>query len=127
MSKQQASRPLSPHLQVYKPQITSVSSILHRITGLLLSAFSLLWVSWLLAVYSSATTYDSFRQLLQSWPGKLLLLLAGWALFYHLMTGIRHMIWDSVHMLELDSAKRSGWVIVIGSLLLTGLAAGIWL
>jgi len=118
---------MSPHLQVYKPQITSVSSILHRITGLLLSGFSLLWVAWLLAVHGSESGYDQFQHALHSWPGKLLLLLAGWALFYHLLTGIRHMIWDSVHMLELNTAKRSGWFIIITSLVLTLLAAGVWL
>lgn len=126
MSKQQHNRPISPHIQVYKPQITSVSSILHRITGMLLSGFTLLWVSWLLALQGSAADYARLQHVLQSWPGKLLLLLAGWALFYHLMSGIRHMIWDSVNMLDLHSAKRSGWVIVIGSLLLTLLALGVW-
>ena len=127
MTKQQARRPLSPHLQVYRPQITSVSSILHRITGLLLSGFSLLWVIWLLALHDSETAYVQLQQLLQSWPGKILLVLAGWALFYHLLTGIRHMIWDSVHMLELDAAKRSGWIVIGLSLLMTLIAIGVWL
>ncbi|MDA3933466.1 MAG: succinate dehydrogenase, cytochrome b556 subunit [Gammaproteobacteria bacterium] len=120
-------RPLSPHLQVYKPQITSIGSILHRISGILLSVFSLIWVYWLLALHHSADAYLQFQQLLQSWPGKLITLVAAWALFYHMMTGIRHMIWDSVHMLELDVAKRSGWVIVSLSLVFTLLAAGVWL
>ena len=127
MSKQQATRPLSPHLQVYKPSIITVSSVLHRITGLLLSGFSLLWVFWLLAIQGSDSNYQRFQSFAQSWPGKLLLLLAGWALFYHLLTGIRHTIWDSVKMFELDQIKRSGWVVVSTSLLMTLLAAGVWL
>jgi len=127
MSKQQANRPLSPHLQIYQPSIITVSSVLHRITGLLLSGFSLLWVFWLLAIQGSVGDYQRFQSIAQSWPGKLLLLLAGWALFYHLLTGIRHTIWDSVNMFELDQVKRSGWVVVSLSLLMTLLAAGVWL
>jgi len=127
MSKQQATRPLSPHLQIYQPSIITVSSVLHRITGLLLSGFSLLWVFWLLAIQGSVGDYQRFQSIAQSWPGKLLLLLAGWALFYHLLTGIRHTIWDSVNMFELDQVKRSGWVVVSLSLLMTLLAAGVWL
>ena len=88
-------RPLSPHLQVYKPQITTVLSILHRITGVALAAGSLLMVAWLVSAASSPEAYDGMRGFTVSWLGRLLMF--GWtvALLYHLCNGLRHLAWDA--------------------------------
>ena len=90
-------RPLSPHLQVYRPELTSVLSIVHRITGVALSVGLLLLVCWLLAVASGAAFYDAVQAFNAHWFGRILLF--GWtfALFYHLCNGIRHLVWDTGH------------------------------
>lgn len=121
-----SARPLSPHLQVYKPQLTSVLSILHRITGLLLSAFAFGWIIWLVCLNRGPDALQTFSGLLGSLPGMLLGILATWALFYHLLNGIRHLVWDTGRWLELDSARRAGWAVVIVSLVLTAAAWGYW-
>lgn len=123
----QTNRPLSPHLQVYKPQITSMSSILHRITGLLLSAFSVAWVIWLIALNRGPESLQHFNNIVQSIPGSIISIAAVWALFYHLANGIRHLIWDTGALLEIQSARRAGWVVIITSLLFTGVAIGVWI
>ena len=88
-------RPLSPHLQIYKPQITSALSILHRITGVALAAGSLLMVCWLVSAASSPEAYYGVRDFTVSWLGRLLMF--GWtvALIYHLCNGLRHLAWDA--------------------------------
>ena len=88
-------RPLSPHLQVYRPQITSTLSILNRITGVALSAGTLLMTAWLVSAASSPDAFSAMQAFTSSWLGRLLLL--GWtvALFYHLFNGIRHLAWDA--------------------------------
>jgi succinate dehydrogenase / fumarate reductase cytochrome b subunit len=112
-------RPLSPHLQIYRPQITSVLSILHRITGVLLALGTLLLVTWLLAAASGPSAFETARGLIGSWLGRLVLL--GWtfSLFYHLCNGIRHLCWDAGFGLELKTVSRTGWVVVMASTLLT--------
>ncbi len=124
---QPTARPLSPHLQVYKPQITSVLSILHRMTGILLAAFAVGWVAWLIALNRGEDTLAAMQSLLSSIPGVVLAVLATWTLFYHLLNGVRHLVWDSGRGLELGTARLSGWMVVIFSLLLTALAWGVWL
>src|ERR1700741_74027 len=91
-------RPLSPHLQIYRPQLTSVLSILHRATGIALGVGTLLLVYWLIAVAAGAgarAAYDVAQRLIGSWFGRLLLF--GWTLafFYHLANGVRHLAWDA--------------------------------
>lgn len=112
-------RPLSPHLQVYRPQLTSVLSISHRITGVLLSLGMALAVLWTLAVASGPGAYQSLMQFLASVPGLVLLVVWTFALFFHLLNGIRHLIWDAGWLLDLRGAYASGWVVVIVSLILT--------
>ena len=87
-----AERLLSPHLQIYRWQLTSVMSILHRATGLALSAGGVLLVWWLVAAAGGPEAYEGVRDFLGSWLGIVLLL--GWsaALFYHLCNGIRHLV-----------------------------------
>jgi succinate dehydrogenase cytochrome b subunit len=114
-----ADRPLSPHLQIYRWQLTSVLSILHRATGVALSAGTILLVWWLVAAASGPEAYEGVQEFLGSWVG--LLLLFGWtvSLFYHLCNGIRHLVWDTGHALDLGSTYLGGWVVVGATAALT--------
>ncbi len=118
-------RPLSPHLQVYRPQLTSVMSILHRITGVALAAGLLLLVCWLLAIASGAAFYDAVQAFNAHWIGRILLFGWSFALFYHLCNGIRHLAWDVGRGYELEDAYRSGWLVAAASVVLT-ILAWIW-
>jgi succinate dehydrogenase / fumarate reductase cytochrome b subunit len=115
-------RPLSPHLQIYRWQLTSVLSILHRASGIALGAGAILIVWWLGAASDGPEAYTAFQSFIGSWFG--LLLLFGWsvALFYHLCNGIRHLWWDSGRGLELKSVYISGWTVVVATLGLTAIA-----
>ncbi len=112
-------RPLSPHLQVYRPQLTSVLSITHRMTGVALTVGTLLLIYWLVAIASGEAAYDTAQGLIGSVLGRLLLF--GWsvALFYHLCNGIRHLSWDAGFLLELPALYRSGWAMLVAALALT--------
>ena len=114
-----ADRPLSPHLQVYRPQLTSMLSILHRLTGVALAAGAPLLVYWLVAVASGPEAFDTARALFGSVPGRLLLF--GWtfAFFYHLCNGVRHLFWDAGFGFSLPVAYGSGWLVVVASVALT--------
>jgi succinate dehydrogenase / fumarate reductase cytochrome b subunit len=115
-------RPLSPHLQVYRPQLTSTLSIFHRITGVFLTLGTLLLTWWLVAAASGAEAFAAAQWFIGSWIGYLLLL--GWsvALFYHLCNGIRHLFWDAGYGFELVNVYRSGWAVLIGTAVLTVVA-----
>jgi len=117
-----AERPLSPHLQIYKPQLTSVLSILHRGTGLALAFGTLFLVWWLVAAATSDAAFANAQWFFGSWLG--LLMLLGWTFcfFYHLSNGIRHLVWDAGYGFELPNAYRSGWTVVGASLVLTLIA-----
>ncbi len=112
-------RPLSPHLQVYRPQLTSVLSILHRATGIGLAAGTLLLVWWLIASATGPTAFDLVQSFIGSLLGRLLLLAWSFALFYHLCNGIRHLVWDTGRGFELKTAYASGWLVVISAAVLT--------
>ena len=114
-----ADRPISPHLQVYRWQLTSVLSILHRAAGIVLSAGAILLVWWLVAAASGPDAYEGVANFLGSWIG--LLLLFGWtaALFYHLCNGIRHLVWDTGQALDLKSTYLGGWLVLGGTAVLT--------
>ena len=115
-------RPLSPHLQVYRWQLTSVMSILHRLSGVALSAGAILLVWWLVAAAEGPRAYAGVQGFLGSWIG--LLLLFGWsaALFYHLCNGLRHLWWDSGRGFDLPSVYGSGWTVAIAAGALTVIA-----
>lgn len=117
-------RPLSPHLQVYRPQWTSVLSILHRISGVLLSIGTVLMVIWLVALAQGESAYRSMLDFMSS--PVVMIALVGWtlALFYHLLNGIRHLLWDTGAMLDLKPAQVSGWSVVVLSLVLTAIVWG---
>ena len=118
----QDDRPLSPHLQVYRPQFTSVLSILHRITGVALGLGAVALVAWLAALASGPECFAVARTIAQSWLGCLVLLGFTWALFYHLCNGIRHLFWDIGMGFELETARLSGYGVVVASIVLTALA-----
>lgn len=115
-------RPLSPHLQVYRWQLTSVLSVLHRATGVALAAGAVLLVWWLVAAAAGPGAYGAVEAFLRSWIG--LLLLFGWtlSLFYHLCNGIRHLAWDSGWGFDLQTTYRTGWTVLAAAATLTVLA-----
>lgn len=121
-SAAKAKRPLSPHLQIYKPQFTSVLSISHRLAGIALAAGTVLLAVWIVAVAAGPEAYAAFTGFLDSWFGRLLLL--GWsvALFYHLLNGIRHLFWDAGYGFDLVIAEKSGYAVLFGTACLTVLA-----
>ena len=87
-------RPLSPHLQIYKPLLTMVMSIVHRITGAALFFGTLLLVWWLIAAASGPNAYASVQWFMETWFGRLILFGFTWALLHHMLGGIRHFFWD---------------------------------
>jgi succinate dehydrogenase / fumarate reductase cytochrome b subunit len=113
------SRPLSPHLQVYRPQLTSMLSILHRATGIALSVGALYLVIWVICAASGPGAYAAFQDFNVSILGRIVL--GGWlfSAFYHLFNGIRHLFWDAGYGFELKDAYRSGWIVVVATLIVT--------
>lgn len=112
-------RPLSPHLSIYRPQLTSITSILTRITGNALLVAALLIVWWFLAAATSAEYFAVANAVVTSWFGDLVMFLSLWALWYHTLAGVRHLIWDNAMMLEIETAEKLGWSIIGGSVVLT--------
>ena len=112
-------RPLSPNIQIYRPQLTSVLSILNRITGNILSICAVVLVIWLVAAATGPRTYGAMQGAIASWLGQVVLFGATFAFFLHLCGGIRHLVWDTVHGFELQSIYASGWSVVAGSVVLT--------
>ncbi len=115
----QVERPLSPHLQVYRPQITSISSILTRITGNALIVGVILAVWWLLAAATSPEYFAVADAVATSWFGDLVFTASALAVWYHFLAGLRHLYWDSGHGLDVPTAELLGWVCIIGSVVLT--------
>lgn len=115
-------RPLSPHLQIYRWQWTMAYSILHRATGVALAVGALFLACWLIALAGSAEDFNTVQAFTTSIIGQVMLLGWTWSLFYHLMNGIRHLVWDSGRWLDLKSAELSGHVSVAGSVILTVVA-----
>lgn len=113
------SRPLSPHLQVYRLPLPALMSISHRATGVLLAAGSLVLVYWLAAVASGPDAFAEAQALLGSLPGRALLLLLTFSLFYHLGNGIRHLFWDAGAGFELRTAHASGVAVIVAAVVLT--------
>ena len=112
-------RPLSPHLTIYRPQVTSISSIFIRITGNALVFSTLLLVAWFLAAAIGPKTFNAMHFIINSWFGKIMMILSLWALWYHSLGGIRHLVWDTGRGLELKTAEIMGWAMILGSFLLT--------
>lgn len=116
-------RPLSPHLQIYRWQLTMVMSILHRVSGVILTvgAFGLAW--WLLALAEGGERYARAATCIASPLGMLLLFGFSLALVYHLLNGLRHLLWDIGWGFEISETYRSGWVVAV---LTVAFTAAIW-
>ena len=122
-------RPLSPHISIYRPQINSITSIINRITGVALTLAAVLIVWWLLAAATSSEYFTFVDGLLTSWLGLLIMFGSLWALWFHFLGGIRHLVMDFGKGYELKSVDFWGWAIVVLSFVLTAasimcLAAG---
>lgn len=118
MSRQ---RPLSPHLQIYKPQLTSILSILHRATGVTLSMGSVILVSWIIVLTLGEETYVIYTKIINHWFSHLVLMGFTFGVFYHLSNGIRHLFWDAGYGYGLREAYISGSLVIFSSLILTGM------
>lgn len=112
-------RPLSPHLQVYRPQLTSILSIVHRLTGIALAVGTLLLAYWLISAAAGPEAFDSAQWFMGSILGQLLLIGWSFALFYHLANGVRHLFWDAGYGFDLETTYRSGQVVVVAAGALT--------
>lgn len=117
-------RPLSPHLQIYRPQLTSTLSILHRITGFFLTLGATALVLWLLSIAYGPEWFLFFRTLCDHIVGRLFLAGISFSYFFHLFNGIRHLIWDSGHGYALPAVYRGGYMVLILTVIATVL---IWL
>tara|TARA_R110002167_G_scaffold362650_1_gene582073 strand:- start:70277 stop:70660 length:384 start_codon:yes stop_codon:yes gene_type:complete len=112
-------RPLSPHLTIYRPQLVSMTSIFVRLTGnaLLVAALMIVW--WFVALATGPDAFATADGFMRSWFGDLVLFLSTWAIWYHMFGGIRHLIWDSGRMLDVDKSEAAGLVMIIASVLMT--------
>ena len=120
-------RPLSPHIQVYKPQLTSVLSILHRLTGIFLASGAAMLCFWLVTAAAGPKYYIWSQWFLSSWLGYALLATWSYCLFYHLCNGIRHLFWDIGLGFNLRTTYASGIAVIIGSIGLTAVSWGLGL
>lgn len=117
-----SNRPLSPHLQIYRPQMTSVLSILHRITGVGLGLGAILLVYWVVSTAAGPDRFAAAQALMGSWFGTLILFGFSVALFFHLANGVRHLFWDAGYGFELRSAYASGMAVLVLTVALTAIA-----
>jgi succinate dehydrogenase / fumarate reductase cytochrome b subunit len=127
-AKSGAERPLSPHLQIYRPMLTMMMSIAHRLSGVGNSVGFLLLAWWLVAIAAGPDQYAQVSSFFASLPGRALLFLFSWSLIHHMLGGIRHLIWDTGAGLDKVSIEVFAWATIIGSTVLTVLlwVAGYW-
>lgn len=114
-------RPLSPNIQIYRPQLTSVLSIGNRITGVALSAYAVALVIWLVAAATGPDAYAAVDKFIGSWIGRIVLFGGTFCLFFHFCGGIRHLVWDAGYGFSLRAIYLSGWAVVAASIALTAL------
>lgn len=114
-------RPLSPHLQIYRPQLTSFTSILTRITGNGLIVAVLLAVWWLLAAATGPAAFATANAVVTSWFGDLVFAASALALWYHYLAGLRHLWFDAGRGLDIQTAEKLGIACLVGSVVLTAL------
>lgn len=112
-------KPLSPHLQVYRPQVTSILSITHRLTGIVLVLAAMLLTYWLASAAYGPAAFARAQVVLESWFGRLVLFGFTWSLFYHLLNGLRHLGWDMGRGFNLTHLRITGALVVVGSIALT--------
>ncbi len=118
-----SSRPLSPHLQIYRWPITMATSIIHRATGVALYVGTLFLAWWLIAAASTPAAYMIFKDVAGSLIGVLVMFGYTWALLYHSINGIRHLVWDTGYGFENETAERTGLLVIALS---AGLTLLIW-
>lgn len=111
-----------PPFGTYRWQLTASMSILHRVTGIALGIGTLMLTWWLLALLGEPEDFGAVQDFLGSGFGRLLLMGWTWALFYHLLNGIRHLVWDTGHGFDLANVYRGGWTVIVLSVLLTAAA-----
>ncbi|HWL30558.1 MAG TPA: succinate dehydrogenase, cytochrome b556 subunit [Xanthobacteraceae bacterium] len=112
-------RPLSPHLQIYKPMLTMMMSIVHRITGGALYFGVLLLVWWLIAAAAGPNAYSNLQWFMETWFGRLILFGYTWALIHHMLGGLRHLIWDMGHGFGANEREWLATATLVGSIVLT--------
>ena len=118
-------RPLSPHLTIYRPQLTSVSSIMVRITGIIALGAAALVVAWLLAAATSESAFACVDGLLRTWVGDIALLGSAWSIFYHMLGRLRHVLWDFGYCLTVPVSEKLAIGMFAGATILTALVAAV--
>ena len=111
--------PLSPHLQIYRWHISSLLSITHRISGVINLVALILVFLWLVNLSLGENTYSSFLSIINSFTGKFILIGFTWSMIFHILSGVRHLIWDIGYGFEINTANISGVIVIIFSLILT--------
>ena len=114
-----SNNPLSPHLQIYRWHISSLLSITHRISGLINLLALILIFFWLLTLSLGESNYELFLLKMNSFFGKFILISFVWSMSFHLLSGIRHLVWDFGYGFEIKTANISGIIVIILSLIIT--------
>lgn len=117
--KPSVERPLSPHLQIYRWHVPMLTSILTRITGNALIVSAVLVVWWLMAAAASPEAFALANGILTSWFGDIVMTLSLWGVWYHFLAGLRHLVYDAGHGMDIPTAEKLGWGVIIGSVVLT--------
>ena len=112
-------RPVSPNIQIYRPQLTSVLSIANRIAGVVLAVYAVGLVIWLVAAATGPEDYATVHAFIRSWVGQVLLFACSFCFFFHLCGGIRHLAWDAGYGFSLRAIYASGWTVVAATIALT--------
>jgi len=112
-------RPVSPHLQIYRPKLTMIMSIVHRLTGIALYFGTILLAWWLIAAATGPDYFNWVNEFFGSFIGRLLLFGYTWALIHHMLGGIRHLVWDTGRGFDLPTAEMSARLVLIGSIAIT--------
>ncbi len=112
-------RPLSPHLQIYRPNLTMAMSILHRITGAVLYFATFVGVWWLMGLASGPKYFAYVDAMFRSWPGLIILFAVSYQLFHHAFGGIRHLVWDAGRGFSVRSAERMGLISLVLAIVTT--------
>ncbi len=116
-------RPLSPHIGIYRWQISMITSILHRASGLMLSLSAVVIALWFYTAAYAPYSYVQMAEIFRSIPGKIALILWSLAFYYHLLNGIRHLAWDAGYGFSVPTAERTGQIALAGSVLLAVITA----
>lgn len=124
MSDQAATAPVSPHLQIWRWTITLFVSITHRATGMALYSGTVLLTLWIAAAATGDEVYQAIHSLYTSPVGLIVMFGYSWALFFHLLNGVRHLVWDAGYAFSIPAARMGAWIVVGGSLVLTILVWG---